>query len=48
MAFHNVMIYRIHLFKAAKVCLDISARKGELKVITIGIYENKDDFKKVL
>ena len=46
MAFHDVMKNRLHLLKEAKVRLAISAHIGESKVMTIGIYDNEDDFKK--
>ena len=46
MAFHDVMKNRMHLLQEAKVRLGISAHIGEAKVMTIGIYDNEEDFKK--
>ena len=37
---------RMHLLTEAKVRIAISAQIGEAKVMTIGIYDNEEDFKK--
>ena len=46
MAFHDVMKNRMHLLSEAKVRLAISAQMCEAKIMTIGIYDNEEVFKK--
>ena len=46
LAFHDVMKNRMHLLTEAKVRIAISAQIGEAKVMTIGIYDSEEDFKK--
>ena len=47
MAFHDVLKARQHLLPESMVKLAITAQIGEAKIMTIGIYNNEDEFKKV-
>ena len=46
MAFHDVLKARKHLLPESMVKLAITAQIGEAKIMTIGIYNNEDEFKK--
>ena len=46
MAFHDVLKARQHLLPESMVKLAITAHIGEAKIMTIGIYNNEEEFKK--
>ena len=46
MAFHDVLKAKQHLLPESMVKLAITAHIGEAKIMTIGIYNNEEEFKK--